>query len=334
MNSPSNRFGWTELELDAFDARRDHFDALVAQTPDIDGFCSSTDWVIPAHRALMPERTTRIWRSDAGYLALALAIAEDGRRFLQPLEAAWCLACPLIGADTTALARESARLLHAERESFDLALLCGLTPSTAFLSKVARALVPYFELRQGPSTVRHIADLSEGLEPYLARRSRNFRRSLARAEKRCHDAGISFENAATDAEPEALYRRILGVELRSWKGRELSGITEGGMRELYADIVARLSRRRTLEVTFARFEGKDVAYILGGRFGSSYRGLQFSFDASFERYSLGNVIQLQTMRRLEAEGVRDYDLGTDVPYKSRWADRQHETLMLVVVSGW
>ncbi|MEM6731298.1 MAG: GNAT family N-acetyltransferase [Myxococcota bacterium] len=324
------------MSLEAFERHRGHFDGLVAKTPDIDGFCSSTDWVVPAHHALMPERDARIWRGDEGYLALSLAVAEDGRRFLQPLEAAWCLACPLIGSNTDALAKRSAQLLHAVRESFDLALLCGLTPNSRFLARVARALVPFFELRQGPSTVRHIANLGEGVERYLGRRSRNFRRSLERARRRCENVGITYEHIdrAGPIDPDTLYHRIIDVERRSWKGREQSGITEGGMRELYRRIVVRLASRRTLELSFARHEGRDVAYILGGRFGNSYRGLQFSFDSAYERLSLGNVIQLETMRRLEHEGIVDYDLGTDVPYKSRWADRQHETIMLVVVSGW
>ncbi|MEM6531135.1 MAG: GNAT family N-acetyltransferase [Myxococcota bacterium] len=334
MNSPTNTHGWTSIPIEAFDSARDHVDEVVALTPDIDGFCSSTDWVVPAHRALMAERVPKIWRGDDSYLALALATAEDGRRFLQPLEAAWCLACPLLGARVDTLARQTARLLHAERDTFDLALLCGLTPNTAFLSKVARALVPFFELRQGPSTVRHIADLGEGVDAYLGRRSRNFRRSVERARKKCSAAGVTVERVTPFVDSRAIYERIMSVEMRSWKGQEASGITEGGMRELYAQIVGRLIERGTLELSFARADDRDVAYILGGRFKDSYRGLQFSFDADYEHLSLGNVIQIDTMRRLEAEGVVDYDLGTDVPYKSRWADRQHETIMLVVVSGW
>ncbi|MEL6546904.1 MAG: GNAT family N-acetyltransferase, partial [Myxococcota bacterium] len=240
-----------------------------------------------------------------------------------------------IGSRSDALARRAGQLLHAERDGFDLALLCGLTPNSRFLSQVARALVPFFELRQGPSTVRHLADLGDGVDAYLSRRSRNFRRSLERAQRRCEEAKITIETIdRTHADPKRLYERILSVEARSWKGREQSGITEGGMRELYQRIVRRLASRQTLELSFARHDGKDVAYILGGLFENSYRGLQFSFDAAYERYSLGNVVQLATMRRLESQGVVDYDLGTDVPYKTRWADRQHETVMLVVVSGW
>ncbi len=335
MNRPANKNTWQALSLSEFDQERVEFDRLVARTPDIDGFCSSTDWILPAHHALMPERQPRIWRCEDGYLATTLALADDGRRFLQPLEAAWCLACPLVGEKTDSLAKRAAQLLHGEREGFDLALLCGLTPNSRFLSQVARALVPFFELRQGPSTVRHIADLRGGVDAYLSRRSRNFRRSAERAKRRCEDAGIELVTVSPSTrDPDALYRRILEVERRSWKGREQSGITEGGMRELYLRIVRRLAERGTLDLSFARHNGQDVAYILGGLFGNSYRGLQFSFDSAYERFSLGNVVQLETMRRLEERGIVDYDLGTDVPYKTRWADRQHETIMLVVVSGW
>ncbi len=76
--------------------------------------------------------------------------------------------------------------------------------------------------------------------------------------------------------------------------------------------------------------GEDVAYIFGGVFGDTYRGLQFSFDARFSSLSLGNLCQLEEVRRLVEAGVRRYDLGSEVRYKRNWGEEVVETTSLIV----
>ena len=70
--------------------------------------------------------------------------------------------------------------------------------------------------------------------------------------------------------------------------------------------------------------------LFGGLFGKTYRGLQFSFDDRYAELSLGNLCQLEEIRRLSDDGVEIYDLGTEVPYKKRWGDRVFTTSCLVV----
>ena len=65
----------------------------------------------------------------------------------------------------------------------------------------------------------------------------------------------------------------------------------------------------------------------------TYRGLQLGYDERYAGFSLGNVLQLQQMTALAAEGVRTYDLGMDMPYKLHWADRAFTTRTLVVRRG-
>jgi CelD/BcsL family acetyltransferase involved in cellulose biosynthesis len=92
---------------------------------------------------------------------------------------------------------------------------------------------------------------------------------------------------------------------------------------------ARLMTAGKRRLTFARLEGEDVAYIFGGVFGDTYRGLQFSFDSQLTKFSLGNLCQFETIQRLAREGVARYDLGTEVRYKRRWGETVESTTALI-----
>ena len=127
-----------------------------------------------------------------------------------------------------------------------------------------------------------------------------------------------------------LYRRILAVEERSWKGRENSGIVAPQMQSFYADMLARMGTRGADRITFARRDDMDLAYILGGVLGDTYRGLQFSYDAEFAHLSLGNLCQWVEIQRLSGEGIATYDLGTDVPYKQHWGETRFDTVTLII----
>ena len=43
------------------------------------------------------------------------------------------------------------------------------------------------------------------------------------------------------------------------------------------------------------------------------------------------MLQLRQIEALQAEGVERYDLGMDMPYKRRWADRARDTLTLAIL---
>ena len=52
------------------------FDAAVDATTGIDKFCSSTDWILPASKGLMPPRSPWLFRGTAGYIAMMRATHE------------------------------------------------------------------------------------------------------------------------------------------------------------------------------------------------------------------------------------------------------------------
>jgi len=321
------------LTLDELDRQADSFDEVVAAMHGIDHFCSSSAWILPAQAELMPPRTPWLFHGEHGYVAMMRGRHPDGWHYVEPLESMWGLACPVIGRASAAMAASFVGLCHERQSEWEVALLSGIAPGSTLCMELTKQLARRYELRMGPRAVRHVAELGGGVDAFLARRSRNFRRALRRSLRDAEAAGVVFEPArATDpAAADALFQRIVHVESQSWKGMSGVGIQGGTMHGFYRDMVPRLAVRDRLRVIFARHEGRDVGYILGAVFLGTYRGLQFSFDADYRVMALGNLCQYQQIRALCQEGVTRYDLGTDMEYKRRWADTTLDTISLIAI---
>lgn len=330
--SPYPHYAMQQQSFEDLQRNTAAFDDLVDATPDIDHFCSSSRWILPAANALMPPREPWIFRGASGQVALMRKRHPEGWHYLEPLEASWGLACPLVGPDPDALAAEFVTLCHRRRMDWDVMLLMGLPVGSALLGHVAGRLHPYYDIFRGQVTTRWIASLEGGIDGFLARRSHNFRKNLRRALRAAEQAGIEFERCRVGGPRSALevYARIKQIEARSWKGRSGMGIDRGPMHLFYREMVQRLAARGELRVIIARHRERDIAYVLGGVSGRTYRGLQFSFDVDYKEHSLGNLCQYQQILDLIEEDIHTYDLGTDMDYKRHWAEKRHDTLALIV----
>jgi hypothetical protein len=308
------------LALEDLDALAAEYDQAVAAGFTLDRFCSSTFWILPAARRLNPGALPRILRTNGTYAVLARTAS-----WLHPLEATWGLACPLVGRDPEAAVELFLESLERDAE-WSAALATGLGESSLLWKKLARALASRYTTDRGPTTRRYVARLEDGLEGFLARRPPGLRKSLEKATRRARRWGLAFE---VRDRGQASFERILAIERRSWKGLHGVGIDREPMRSFYRDMNRRLLARGSRRLMFARLEGEDVAYIFGGLFGDTYRGLQFSFDSRFSSLSLGNLCQLEEIRRLAEAGVRRYDLGSEVRYKQNWGEEVVETGSLI-----
>jgi CelD/BcsL family acetyltransferase involved in cellulose biosynthesis len=322
------------LSLAELDAEAEAFDAAVLATPGIDRFCSSSAWVVSAAEALMPARHAFVHRaaSSAGYLAAALSQHPSGLVCVEPLELAWGLAAPLVGADPGALADATADLLAAT-PAWRIALFAGIVAASPLAVALDAALPARWERRIGQPTRRHVASLAGGVDGFLARRSRELRKALRKAERRAAEHGIAVTavDARTAGEATALFDRILAIEAASWKARDGVGLSDASFAEFYRRMALRLAPRGRLRAMVARAGDRDVAYVLGAVFGGEYRGLQFSYADDLAELSLGSLCQLRQIEALCAEGITAYDLGTDMDYKRRWAETQIDTELVVVV---
>ena len=317
----------TDLEDRAYE-----IDQAVAITPDVDRFCSSSLWILPAWKAFLPEH--RLWAMEGAEGFILLAIGEDKSlgTYVHPLEASWALANPFIGPNAAELTREFIDLSRRTEQPWDILFLSGIRPDSPHFHELLRGFRGHFSLGLGPSSVRRIASLEGGLDGFLGRRSSKFRHNLRRSRRRAEDTGITVEFIAAPSLEECipLFDRALEIEQRSWKANLDTGIINSPMTAFYRDMLPRLVQRKALRFLFLTLDGVDIAYCFGAVFDHDFRGLQMSFDDSYRAHSPGSLAQLAIIDALAAEGVQNYDLGSDMEYKRDWAEESLETLAIVV----
>jgi hypothetical protein len=81
---------------------------------------------------------------------------------------------------------------------------------------------------------------------------------------------------------------------------------------------------------FNSADDKDIGFVMGGIDGTNYRGQQFSFVHEWGRESIGNLLQWEQIRRLCAEGIQRYDMGSILEYKVRWTEIEIQTESIVL----
>lgn len=319
------------LSLADLDRQWSEFESAVDRTPEVDHWCSGPDWVLPVYAGFGPGAGAEplVLTDGSGWALLARYRLGDGRRVIAGLEPLWGFASPLVGPDVEALADRVAHVVAAG--PWDQVVLPGmpeLVSDSSFPMRVASGLAQLGPVGMADGIVRQVADLDGGYEPWWARRSARFRRNLSQAGRRAEEAGLEVTDASHDPH---VFERILAVEQRSWKGREETGITSPEMLVTYREMTARLQARGRLRVLVARLAGADVGYIMGGVRAGIYRGLQLSYAREAAELSVGHLLQHHQLRALCQTGeAGTYDLGMDLEYKARWADRAVPTFTLVV----
>ena len=308
--------------LAEFRSRRAAFDEAVDATAGICGFCSGSAWQLAAHGHLRESaggnRREWIVERDGAWLLFA----ESERRGLYlPFEAAWMFGAPLVGEVEAAkallveaAAAETSRVGNPAAY-FIGGLVVGGAMHAALRSLETRSRV----CRDYPGTGVMRIDLEDGLEAWLGRRSRKFRRTLRESSKEV--PGLEILDLSRE-NPADLFERLLAIQRRTYKWRDGTDIFQfPGYAAFYRQLLADLHGTGGLRVLVARRDGLDLAHLFGGVMGFVFRGLQMSYVEEARDLALGNRLQFENLRRCAAEGILTYDLGMHAPYKERWADR-------------
>ncbi|RAL22295.1 hypothetical protein DL240_10610 [Lujinxingia litoralis] len=322
-----------EITAEELEQRADDFDAAIAATPQIDHFCSSSFWILPAWRAFLPGHQLWARESEEGFVALGVGTDHSLGTYLHPLEASWALACPFAGADASGLISRFIEQARGQMPAWNILFLSGIVPDSIHFDHLILGFRRHYSLGLGPSSVRRVASLQGGLDGFMERRSSKFRANLRRIQRRANEQRLQIEYHHT-IEPahqaNQLLERALHLERLSWKGQADTGIIDGPMKVFYRDMLPRLARRNALRFLFITLDGVDIAYCFGGIFNGTFRGLQMSYHHDYRDTSPGSLAQYAMIEHLCQEAVQSYDLGTDMEYKERWAEEKRETVAVVV----
>ena len=306
-----------QLSLSDLDDLWHEFEGAVDATPEVDPWCSGPDWQIPVCTGFAPdaERILLTTANNDGFALLAVYEGPDGTELIGGLEPLWGFGTPILGADPATVAAAAAAFVK-ERAGWQTLFLPGMPVTVALdsdgnptrpqpspdglLLSVAVGLSSLGPVHATEGITRQIADLDDGYDGWLARRTAKFRRNLRQATATATDAGLTVEDVSTAPD---LFNRLLTIERQSWKGLEESGITTEEMATTYRLMIDRLRQRGRLLAYVARLDGRDVGYILGGIRAGRYRGLQLSFADDVRHLSIGNLLQDHQLRQLTEGGL-------------------------------
>lgn len=308
-----------------------HHDAIAREAASVDRFCSSSIWTVPALEAFRPEaHELFVGSTDRASVALVAAGGQGVGRFLAPLESAWGLASPVVGLTVDDAADALVDVLNrhpAER----VAIILGV--DIVLATAIARRMQGAARVRLLDRTVRHIASLDGGVDGFLGRRSRKFRAGLRRSRRLVDAAGISFDRYSLERaeDVDAIYPTVVAMEARSWKSLAGNGAARGPMVHFTRGVLQRAASVDRAVLLLARVDGDVVGYIHGALVDGGFRGLQMSFEPELARLSLGNQLQLQMIHWLSELGATRYDLGSQLPYKRRWAEEEFETTGIAII---
>ena len=302
------------------DANRDllfeRWDAAVAADALIDPICSRSAWQRSYHEAFAPERRLHLSEQEGSGILLAEVEEPGDEPRFESLENMWGLGSSLVGSEA---ATHWAERLRRKPVS---SLLLGLPLDAQRLAPLLDGVGGRFSVRAFPPLERCVASLAGGMEGWLSRRSKSFRRNLRAAVRRTRAEGVEFRWLVqpSDEEWPALYRQILEVESASWKGRAGQGVDRGPMESFYRRLLPRLRGEGQLRILLAERDGAVVGYLHGAEWAGVFRGLQFSFDERWSSLGLGHVLQREALVQLCETGIEQYDLGTPHDYKQGWSE--------------
>lgn len=320
--------GVARIEADELDRVARPWDAATDRTEGADEFCASSLWSFPA-AASFPEAEPPVVLTDgASFAGLRRRVEEDGTRLLVGLDPVWGFATPFVGHPIVAARLLAARL---RLDDHDVAVVTGQRTDDVGLHCLVQVLGEGARLLQGPTEQRLQVDLRAGVDAWWARRSPRFRQRLRQLRRRAEDAGIEVVDRSA-LPPEEAMALVLAVEASSWKGAEGTGLASDGLADFYRRMLWRLAATDQLRLLVAVRDGREVGYVLGGVRGRTYRGLQLSYAADVAALGIGHLLQLHQLEALRGSGTDTYDLGMDMPYKRRWADRIDETFAVLVVA--
>lgn len=307
------------------------YDALIEETQGIDTFCSSSTWSESARKAFMPDSPLVVFEHGEGRAVFAHENTPDRQRMLLPLDATWTLGSSVAAPNPQRDIPAIMEMIDADRPFYDFIMFSGMRPGSPIHRMV------YHEItKRGVHAVnfkpadRAVAEIGDGADAWLQRRSTKFRASIRGALRKAEEAGIQYTILPPDTPPDELLRGFVDLEKRSWKGLSGTGIIERSMASFCQNVLAHTTPAGQTRTIIATHRDELVGFIFGAVSNGRYRGIQMSVDHRYRRIGLGNALQVQMIQALAAENVTVYDLGSSMPYKDRWADRTDRTVSILI----
>jgi hypothetical protein len=164
-------------------------------------------------------------------------------------------------------------------------------------------------------------DTSGSFEEYRSGLGHNFSRNLIKAHNKIStlpDVRTSFFSGAK-ADPKEIYT-LMKIEASGWKGKAGTAIISSkATREFYTHLTRRLSEIGWLEWHILYTDNRPIAMHFAIKMGTTLVINKIGFDEEFARYSPGNILFEQTVKRAFDSGDTDeINCLTDMTWHDNW----------------
>jgi CelD/BcsL family acetyltransferase involved in cellulose biosynthesis len=229
-----------------------------------------------------------------------------------------------LAEDAGALSGLAEALLARRPAVVSVAFLDGADPSLGTLRAAATAAgygVAVRPIHRSPVLILDDVAAWEGCRP------RRLMADLRRRRRRLEERG---EVTVTVARQPGALADLLALERRSWKGTHGTAIAaDARVRSFYAQVAGWAARHGTLRITALCLDGRPLAALLALEDAGALHLLKAGYDPAFARFSPGQLLLQETLRRAFAAGLERVELhGADEPYKRTWTGAARERVAL------
>jgi CelD/BcsL family acetyltransferase involved in cellulose biosynthesis len=258
-------------------------------------------------------------RSDDGELAAILPLYQSGRRPLRTLRFLGHGPGDELGpvaarAQLPAAARALGRLLSETEADWDVFLGDDLPAEPDWLSLAGARTI-----QRTASPVLEIDGM--GWDDFLGSRTRSFREQLRRQQRRlARDHAVRYRLVTDRAQLSPAMTTLIALHGARWHSAGGTRAFAGRLADFHRDFAGRALDNDWLRLFVLELDDRPAAALYNFRYGGSEWYYQSGRDPTYDRWSVGFLLQCHAIREAIEQGMRQYRfLRGAEPYKYRFA---------------
>lgn len=293
------------------------------------------DWVLPWTGTFGRRRSLRFLAlREAGLLTGLLPLLEEGRglALLRDDHSPEPDVLALPGRLRDVLEAARARLFRRDEpfRSWRAAGISLASPTYAALSGLLVESRAFAYEARAPESSR--TEVSADLETFVASRTKNFRKQVARARREAADGGLRIDLVRDEAGFDAVLPSLERISRASWQGASGTGtFSEPVAAAFYSGVARRFARAGDLRLFVCRRGDEAVGFALDVVTGRRMDALKHEFDPAHERSMVGWQLMMASYEHARATGIAAVDMGSwPTEFTRRWrtATTPHADLVL------
>src|SRR3954447_2531181 len=218
------------------------------------------------------------------------------------------------------------------------ALATGRLGGRVLVAERLAAEAPWPDLLRGRVLHREASPVlpvdGQTWEQFLAAQSRNFREQAGRRTRRLERAhDVEFHLTRSVGELREDYADLVALHRARW-AQGGSEAFAGALEGFHRAFAARALERGWLRLWVLRVDGRAVAAWHGFRYAGGDNFYQAGRDPSWDKWSVGFILNTHTVRVAFEDGMREYRLlRGDEGYKGRWAEHDRPVDIVAAAPG-